>query len=282
MTRLNGKTALVTGSTDGVGRVVAKRLGQAGARVLVHGRNRERGERLVAEIEEDGGRAEFLAADLSCLAGVRRLAAAVQQRTDRLDILINNAGIGTGGSGAPRQTSADGHELRFAVNYLAGFLLTRLLLPLIKQSAPARIVNVASDAHKFRRLDLGDLQAERRGYGFLGLPRYGETKLMNILFTRELARRLEGTGVTVNSVLAGPTRTGGVETFARSLVGDDLPWEEAQRRFMREHRPNSLLQRLIEPEEIANMVAYLSSDLASATTGGALRVDGGYVDNIVP
>src|ERR687891_314647 len=144
MTRLNGKTALITGSTDGVGRVVAKRLGEAGARVLVHGRNRERGERLVAEIKGGGGTAEFLAADLSALAEVRRLGEAVQQRTDRLDILINNAGIGTGGSGAPRQTSADGHELRFAVNYLAGFLLTRLLLPLIKQSAPARIVNVAS------------------------------------------------------------------------------------------------------------------------------------------
>ena len=102
MTRLNGKTALITGSTDGGGRLVAKRLGEAGARVLVHGRSRERGERLVAEIKGGGGTAEFLAADLSALAEVRRLAEAVQQRTDRLDILINNAGIGTGGSGARR------------------------------------------------------------------------------------------------------------------------------------------------------------------------------------
>ena len=100
----------------------------------MHGRNRERGERLVAEIKEGGGSAEFLPADLSAQAEVRRLAEAVQQTTDRLDILINNAGIGTGGSGAPRQTSADGYELRFAVNYLAGFLLTRLLLPLIKRA----------------------------------------------------------------------------------------------------------------------------------------------------
>jgi NAD(P)-dependent dehydrogenase (short-subunit alcohol dehydrogenase family) len=144
MTGLNGKTALVTGSTDGVGRLVAKRLGAAGARVLVHGRNRERGERVVAEIEEGGGPADFLAADLASLAEVRRLADAVRQRTDRLDILINNAVIGTGGARASRQTSADGHELRFAVNYLAGFLLTRLLLPLIRNSAPARVVNVAS------------------------------------------------------------------------------------------------------------------------------------------
>jgi NAD(P)-dependent dehydrogenase (short-subunit alcohol dehydrogenase family) len=88
--------------------------------------------------------------------------------------------------------------------------------------------------------------------------------------------------VTVNSVLAGPTHTEGVENFVAELVGDDLPWDEAQRRFMREHRPQSLLQRLIEPVEIANMVVYLSSDLASATTGGAVRVDGGYIDSILP
>lgn len=88
--------------------------------------------------------------------------------------------------------------------------------------------------------------------------------------------------MTVNSVLAGPTHTAGVETYVAELVGDELPWDEAQRRFMREYRPYSLLQRLIEPEEIAHMVAYLSSDLASATTGGALRVDGGYVDAIIP
>ena len=127
MAELTGQTALVTGSTDGVGRMVAMQLGEAGARVLVHGRDQDRGSRVVADIEQSGGTAEFLAADLASLAEVRRLAEAVRQRTDRLDILINNAGIGSGG--ASRQTSADGHELRFAVNYLAGFLLTRLLLP---------------------------------------------------------------------------------------------------------------------------------------------------------
>ncbi len=132
MTELTGKTALVTGSTDGVGRMVASRLGEAGARVLVHGRDQDRGSRVVADIEQSGGTAEFLAADLASLAEVRRLAEAVRQRTDRLDILINNAGIGT--AGASRQTSADGHELRFAVNYLAGFLLTRLLLPVIRKA----------------------------------------------------------------------------------------------------------------------------------------------------
>ena len=118
MAKLSGKTALVTGSTDGVGRLVARKLGQAGARVLVHGRDAERGARVVADIEASGGAAYFLAADLSALAEVRRLADAAQATADRLDILINNAGIGTAG---PRQTSAEGFELRFAVNYLAGF-----------------------------------------------------------------------------------------------------------------------------------------------------------------
>ena len=141
MENLIGKTALVTGSTDGVGRLVARKLGQAGARVLVHGRDAERGARVVAEIEAGGGTASFLAADLSSLEEVHRLAGAVQATVGRLDILINNAGIGTAG---PHQTSAEGFELRFTVNYLAGFLLTFLLLPLVKNSAPARIVNVSS------------------------------------------------------------------------------------------------------------------------------------------
>jgi NAD(P)-dependent dehydrogenase (short-subunit alcohol dehydrogenase family) len=195
MIGVNGKSALVTGSTDGVGRLVAKRLGDAGARVLVHGRSRERGECLVAEIKEGGGSAEFLAADLSALAEVRRLAEAVQQRTDRLDILINNAGIGTGGSGAPRQTSADGHELRFAVNYLAGFLLTGLLLPLIKQSAPAGIVNVASAGQQ--ALDFTDLMLTR---GYSRTRAYCQSKLAQIMFTFDLAGELHGTGVTVNAL----------------------------------------------------------------------------------
>jgi len=139
---LTGRVALVTGSTDGVGRVVALSLGAAGVRVLVHGRDAERGNRVVADIEKAGGAATFLRADLASLAEVRRLAAAVKEDTGRLDMLINNAGIGT--AGGVRQESADGFELRFAVNYLAGFLLTQQLLPLLKASAPARIVNVSS------------------------------------------------------------------------------------------------------------------------------------------
>jgi NAD(P)-dependent dehydrogenase (short-subunit alcohol dehydrogenase family) len=111
---------------------------------------------------------------------------------------------------------------------------------------------------------------------------YGMTKTALLAVSRGHAKAAAGTGVTVNTVVAGPTHTGGVEEFVAELVGGQLPWEEAQRRFMAEYRPNSLLRRLIEPEEIANMVVYLSSEKASATTGGALRVDGGYVDGILP
>jgi len=108
------------------------------------------------------------------------------------------------------------------------------------------------------------------------------TKTALLGVSRGFAKAVKGTGVTVNAVIAGPTHTEGVEDFVRSLVGDDQPWDEAQATFMREHRPHSLIQRLIEPEEIANMVVYLCSGHASATTGGALRVDGGYVDYVVP
>ncbi|MGC2320551.1 MAG: SDR family NAD(P)-dependent oxidoreductase, partial [Bradyrhizobium sp.] len=139
---LEGKTVLVTGSTDGVGLLVAHRLADQGARVLIHGRNIHRGEQVVEQIGNGGrGWAVFLPADLSSLAEVRRLADTVRQDCDRL---VNNAGIGSGGSNAKREISQDGYELRFAVNYLAGFLLTKLLLPLIMIRKPARIVNVSS------------------------------------------------------------------------------------------------------------------------------------------
>lgn len=177
VTRLDGKVALVTGSTDGVGRVVAARLGQAGAHVLVHGRDLKRGERVVADIRSKGGMAEFLVANLSALADVRRLAEAAQQKADRLDLLINNAGVGTGGPRATRQESADGHELRFAVNYLSQFLLTHLLLPLLKKSAPARVVNVASAGQQ--AIDFSDVMLTQ---GYSGVRAYCQSKLAQILF----------------------------------------------------------------------------------------------------
>jgi NAD(P)-dependent dehydrogenase (short-subunit alcohol dehydrogenase family) len=187
--RLTGKTALVTGSTDGVGRLVARRLGEAGARVLVHGRDAARGAGVVADIEKAGGAATFFKADLASLAEVRRLAAAVQGATDRLDILINNAGIGT--AGGVREESADGFELRFAVNYLAGFLLTSLLLPLLRASAPSRIVNVSSAGQQ--PIDFADVMLTQ---DYSGARAYCQSKLAQVMFTFDLAEQLAGTGVT--------------------------------------------------------------------------------------
>ena len=222
MEKLSGKTALVTGSTDGVGRLVARKLGQAGARVLVHGRDAERGARVVAEIEASGGTASFFAADLSWLGEVRRLAATVQATVGRLDILINNAGIGTAG---PRQTSAEGFELRFTVNYLAGFLLTLLLLPLIKNSAPARIVNVSSAGQQ--PIDFDDVMLTG---GYSGARAYCQSKLAQIMFTIDLAAALQGTGVTVTCLhpatymdtsmvrRAGVTPLSTVEEGARAIL----------------------------------------------------------------
>ena len=194
MTKSNGKAALITGSTDGVGRVVAKRLADGGWRVLVHGRDRGRGEALVAEIKAAGGTAEFLQADLSSIAEVRRLADAVQKTTQRLD-LVNNAGLGSGVSRTTRRTSADGYELLFAVNYLAGFLLAHLLLPLLKKSAPARIVNVSSLGQQ--AIDFDDVMLT---HGYSGSRAYRQSKLAQILFTIDLARELSGSGVTVNAL----------------------------------------------------------------------------------
>ena len=193
------RTALVTGATDGVGRVVARELARQGWRVLVHGRDRGRGEALVQEIEKAGGNATFLAADLASLAEVRRLAEEVRRRTDRLDLLINNAGIGTTGNVPGRQSSADGHELRFAVNYLAGFLLTHLLLPLLKAAAQekggARIVNVASAGQQ--AIDFSDVMLTRH---YSGGTAYRQSKLAQILFTVDLAQELKGSGVIANAL----------------------------------------------------------------------------------
>jgi NAD(P)-dependent dehydrogenase (short-subunit alcohol dehydrogenase family) len=195
MTQVSGKTVLITGSTDGVGRAVATRLGAAGARVLVHGRDAARGDAVVAAIRAGGGEAEFLQADLSSLQEVRRFADDVGDKTRRLDILINNAGVGTGGTGGQRQVSRDGHELRFAVNYLAGFLLTRLLLPRIQAAAPARIVNVASAGQQ--AIDFADVMLEQ---GYSGTRAYCQSKLAQVMFTIDLAGELAGSGVTVNAL----------------------------------------------------------------------------------
>jgi NAD(P)-dependent dehydrogenase (short-subunit alcohol dehydrogenase family) len=163
--------------------------------VLVHGRDRGRGKRVAADIKAAGGAAEFLAADLASLDQVRSLASEVKRTTDRLNLLVNNAGIGRGGADAKRETSANGHELRFAVNYLAGFLLTYLLLPFVKDSAPARIVNVSSAGQQ--EIDFDDVMLTK---GYSGIRAYRQSKLAQIMFTIDLARELGGTGVTVTTL----------------------------------------------------------------------------------
>jgi NAD(P)-dependent dehydrogenase (short-subunit alcohol dehydrogenase family) len=190
---LSGKVALVTGSTDGVGRVVARKLAEDGAMVLVHGRNRGRGERLVGEIEAGGGKARFVAADLSSMAEVRRFADVVLESASRLDVLINNAGIGPGHSSKVRQLSADGYELGFAVNYLAGFLLTSLLLPRLLGSAPARVVNVTSAGQ--HPIDFDDVMLTA---GYSGGRAYTQSKLAQVMFTFDLASELDPARVTAN------------------------------------------------------------------------------------
>ena len=194
--KMDGKTVLITGSTDGVGRYVAGRLAAAGAKVLIHGRDKARAQSLMEEIGRAGGsEPTFYQADLASLADVRKLAEAVTADHTRLDVFISNAGIGSQNEGPARQTSRDGYELRFAVNYLSGFLLAHLLLPLLKAGAPSRIVNVASLGQ--HPIDFDDVMLTK-GYG--GSRAYAQSKLSQIMFTIDLADELEGTGVTVNAL----------------------------------------------------------------------------------
>jgi NAD(P)-dependent dehydrogenase (short-subunit alcohol dehydrogenase family) len=191
MRPLAEQTILVTGATDGLGRAVAGELARRGAALRVHGRDPER---LAAVAEELGGRA--YRADLSSLAEVRALAAEVLEHEPRLDALVNNAGIGSTLPGdGERLESADGHELRFAVNYLAPYLLTRLLLPLLERSAPARIVNVSSAGQM--PIDFSDVMLVRR---YDGTRAYCQSKLAQILFALDLAEELRGRGVTATAL----------------------------------------------------------------------------------
>lgn len=189
-------TILITGATDGIGRQTALALAQRGARILVHGRNPARGQAVLDELRAAGGTAEYLNADLASLAQVRALAAAVQAKHDRLDVLIANAGVFM----PERRLSADGFEMTLAVNHLAHFLLVNLLLDLLKRSAPARVVVVASQVHHSGRLAWDDLNAER---SFDGYAAYANSKLANVLFAYALAEQLTGTGVTANCLHPG-------------------------------------------------------------------------------
>ncbi|KYO43091.1 retinol dehydrogenase 11 isoform X1 [Alligator mississippiensis] len=201
-TDLTGKTAIVTGANTGIGKCVALDLARRNARTILACRSQERGQAAVAEIRRATGNPHVLLrlVDTSSMASVRHFAQQVLQEEERLDILVNNAGL----TGLPFSTTAEGLEVTFATNHLGPFLLTNLLLDLLRRSAPARIVNVSSFKHKTGKIDLQELTGKKPSNVY---HVYSSTKLMNILFTNELARRLQGTGVTVNALNPGVVRT---------------------------------------------------------------------------
>lgn len=200
---LEGKTCLVTGATSGIGKEIASGLAAMGATVVLSGRSRNRCEATLQEIRAKTNDADvyYLVADLSSQASIRQLAQEYAGAHRRLDVLVNNAGVFL----AKRAATVDGIECTLAVNHLAPFLLTGLLLDMIKASSPARIITTSSVAHRGARIDFGDIQFEKRPYS--GIKAYGQSKLANILFTKELARRLEGSGVTANCFHPGAVRT---------------------------------------------------------------------------
>ncbi len=200
---MRGKVCLVTGATSGIGYVTARALAEMGATVVAVGRNREKGEAIVADIKRRSGSdtVAFMRADLSSQASIRALATTFTDQYDRLHVLVNNAG----GIFATRETTVDGIEMTFALDHLAPFLLTELLLPTLKASAPARVVTVSSSAQAFGKINFDDLQGTKR---YSAWRAYNQAKLANVLFTYELARRLAGTGVTATCLHPGLVATG--------------------------------------------------------------------------
>ena len=248
---MGGKVALVTGGTSGIGKATAMALAAMGADVVVVGRDRERGERAAEEIRaQTGGRVDLALADLSSQAEVRNLAEEFRRRYDRLDVLVNNAGLVQ----STRTETVDGLESTFATNHLAPFLLTNLLLDVLKGSAPSRIVTVSSEAERWGNIDFDDLQSKKRYRGF---PVYGMTKLANIMFTYELPERLQGTGVTATCMHPGAVNT----RFGTNNTG-----------------PMTILFRLFKPlmrtpEQGADTVIWLASSPEVEGVSGRYYVD---------
>jgi NAD(P)-dependent dehydrogenase (short-subunit alcohol dehydrogenase family) len=259
---LTGKTALVTGSTSGIGHAIARGLASAGATVAVNGRTQAKVDAAVAAIAKlaPGARVRGVAADVSTAAGCNALVAALPE----VDILINNAGIfePKGFFDIPDE---DWNRF-FEVNVMSGVRLSRAYMPGMLKRNWGRIVFISSESA-------------------LNIPKemihYGVTKTSQLALSRGLAEMTRGTAVTVNSVLPGPTMSEGVETFVKDLAkqhGQSV--EEAASQFVKQFRPTSLLQRFASVEEIANMVVYISSKEASATNGAALRAEGGIVQTV--
>ena len=255
--KLNGKLALVTGSTAGIGHAIATALAREGAKVIVNGRTQSAVDKVVSEIKTaTSGEVVGFAGDLSTADA----ADALFKQYPNVEILVNNLGIF---EPKPFEEIPDADWLRFFdVNVLSGIRLSRMYLPAMKQADWGRIIFISSESAI-------QIPAE--------MVHYGMTKTAQIAVSRGLAETVAGTGITVNSVLPGPTKTRGVVDFVDALSKDDQTFEEFEKEFFEKVRPTSLIKRFASPEEVASLVAYIASPLASATTGAALRVEGGVL-----
>jgi retinol dehydrogenase-12 len=249
---MEGKVALITGGTSGIGKAAATALAGMGAEVVVTGRNEERGKAAVGEIRHESGseKVSLMLADLAVQAEVRGLAQAFEEQHDRLDVLVNNAGVIL----SRRTETPDGIETTLAVNHLAPFLLTNLLLDVLKESAPSRVITVSSEARRRAEIDFDDLQSERHYRAFRV---YGMTKLANILFTYELAERLRGTGVVANCVHPGAVNT----NFGKNNRNLGTLLFRAFKPFMR------------TPEQGADTIVYLASSPEAGRMSGEYLTD---------
>lgn len=260
--KLTNKLALVTGSTAGIGRAIVEALAREGARVIVNGRTQAAVDVAIAEIQSSTG------ADVLGFAGDLGTAAAAEalgRQYPDVDILINNLGIF---EAKPFEEIPDDDWMRFfEVNVLSGVRLARLYLPSMRQRNWGRIIFISSESA---------IQIPTE------MIHYGTTKTAQLAVARGLAETVAGTGITVNSILPGPTRSRGVRDFVESLgQAQGMSFEQTEKEFFEKARPTSLIKRFAAPEEVASLVAYIASPLASATTGAALRVDGGVVKSVV-
>lgn len=255
MNQIEGSTCVITGANTGIGKVAAMEMARMGARVVMVCRNRERGRQAMVEIIQESGSSsvDLLLADLSSQRQVRDVATRIAEEYPQVDVLLNNAGLYQ----RKRQETEDGLEMTFAVNHMAYFILTLELIDTLRSSAPARVINVASDAHRNTRLDFDDLQSANK---YRGMKAYSRSKLANILFTYELARRLEGTGITANALHPGVVAS----DFGRAGNGLLSLFWSLGKPFMK------------SPEEGARTSVYL------ATSPDVDGVTGGYYANEKP